>query len=69
MAHTITMEELDGWLAQDERIMAACSFGKGSAKKLEVTASTRMFVVTDHDIEKYIGKDKEAAIAAYNRAP
>jgi hypothetical protein len=67
--HTVTRDELDGWLQQDERVTFASHFGGPHAKRLEVTLQTRLFIVTDHNVETYIGSDKDLALAAYNAAP
>jgi hypothetical protein len=68
MSHTITLEELDDYLAQEAWDMAASSSGNGSMKRLEVNNAGALRV-TDHGEIKYIGSDKSRAVDAYNAAP
>jgi hypothetical protein len=69
--HEVTERELNEWLCRPQWQQFAASCGPGSNKRLEVdgSASGRTFRVTDHGNTIFLGNDKAAAIAAYNKAP
>lgn len=66
--HTLSLEELNGWLNQEFWNVAASSHGNGAHKVLEMN-NAGVFRVTDQSKIVYMGGDKDAAIAAYNAAP
>jgi hypothetical protein len=65
--HRITVEELTACLEAEAWHDIACSFGKGSAKRLDISNDGTLRV-TDHKKVTYAGKDKGDAVAAYNDA-
>lgn len=65
--HTIKREDVERWMAQEAWYTAASSYGKGSAKKIEMN-NDDLFRVIDHDKEVYRGYDIAAAVKAYNHA-
>lgn len=70
--HTITQAELDEWLKRPQWQAFARSFSQASHKALEVDGAATggpVFWVVDHGETKFLGADKDAAIAAYNEAP
>lgn len=68
MTHTITVGEVEAWAGQQVWHQAACSYGNGASKQLEMS-NGGMWRVTDHDKVTYRGEDIAAAVAAYNSAP
>lgn len=68
MKHMITVKEVQDYLNVETWEQCACSFGDGSAKKLDMNNVTGAFRVTDHDDVKYLGSSLPEAVAAYNAA-
>lgn len=66
--HTVTIQEVEEILDGDSWKRCASSFGKGSNKRLEVNNKME-FRVISHNITRFLGRDVEVAIEAYNEAP
>ena len=66
--HIITEKEMTDYLNAEAWHKAACSFGNGSSKSLEVSTD-KTFRVKDSSRTVYIGKDLAEAVAAYNDTP
>lgn len=69
--HTVNERELDAWLCIARWQEFAGSYGQGSDKSFEVDATNGdlVFKVTDRGETVFLGTDRQAAIAAYNKAP
>lgn len=66
--HTINEAEVNEWLSEIwYRLASSSSARSNSHKRLEATM-LGAFKVTDHDEITYEGRDKAAAIRAYNEA-
>lgn len=68
MSHTITQEDLEFWLSEEEWHQFACSHGVGTNKRFDVSSPSGLLRVKDHGKVVYEGTDRAAAVAAYNSA-
>lgn len=68
--HIVTQDEFDDWLRRPQWQTFASSFSVDSNKTFEIDGAAHgwMFRVTDHGETVFLGCDKAAAIAAYNKA-